>query len=612
MTGAWPALSDQSPELQPAPYADPSAHHYTPLERTQQVELRKGSGQIMFGPQSIGGALNFVTRPVPDGLLAEMSLAAGDRSFRSLHAALGHGDAGGGIRLDLLHKRSDGIRKFHSSQVNEAALKVHLSPQPAHKLTFKGSYYTEQTRLTESGLTQENFEISPYYNPFSHDHFQLERMALQLVHDWAISGAATLSTQTYFADTFRASYRQTDTSIDAMVANPATGCAGAARTDYEHFSELCGNKMRPRHFTFWGIEPRLDLSHTMLGLKADTTIGARAHFERTNRKRFNGLTPDARETSPGSLLRDDNDIDTNAYAAYAQVVLTIDNLRFTPGVRMERIETHNTSRIANFVPVGKTARTVHSIVLPGIGMTWTADPAFVAFAGIHRGFAPPRPDRDINPLAPFHEVRPERSTEIELGLRARPTASTQVNVTLFQMTLSDLIVEGQLVGGRSGTFANAGRARHRGLELDGDWSPGRVRLGVSYTWLQDARFLSDVDETSGGVRGNRMPYAPEHMVDVRIGCQLQESLIVELGMNHVSRQFANASNTPVASADGLSGLVPARTILRLAASHAPAGQGWRLFATAENLLDTAYISSRIDGIFAGNRRQIMFGVKKAF
>lgn len=601
-------LEDGAP-LQPAPYADPSAHHYTPLERTEHIELRKGSGQIMFGPQSIGGALNFATRPVPKAGLTEMSLAGGNRSFRSIHAAVGHGSQTGGVRLDLLHKRSDGIRSLHDSQVNEAALKVQLSPDPAHKLTLKGSYYTERSSLSEAGLTQAGYDISPYYNPFHHDRFQMERTALQLVHDWTLSGAATLSTLVYFADTFRASYRQTDSSVDTMVANSSTGCTGAARLDYANFSDACGNKMRPRSFTFWGIEPRLDVDHTLLGLDAETIIGARAHFERTNRKRLNGLSPDARETSPGTLLRDDNDIDTNAFAAYAQTVLAAGTLRFTPGGRIERIETRNTSHVANFVEVGKTARTAHSIVLPGIGMTWTTDPAVVAFAGVHRGFAPPRPDRDINPLAPFHEVRPERSTEFELGLRARPTPTMQVNLTLFQMALSDLIVEAQLVGGRSGTFTNAGRARHRGLELEGEWSRGPVRLGITYTWLQDARFLSDVAEAAGGVRGNRIPYSPEHMVDVRMGYRFRTGLEIKLGANHVSRQFANAANTTLASMDGLNGLVPARTILRLAATQDLSRQGWQVYAAAENLLDTAYISSRIDGLFAGNRRQIVFGIK---
>lgn len=87
---------------------------------------------------------------------------------------------------------------------------------------------------------------------------------------------------------------------------------------------------------------------------------------------------------------------------------------------------------------------------------------------------------------------------------------------------------------------------------------------------------------------------------------------MEVGLNHVSRQFANASNSPVASADGMTGPIPARTILRMAASYAPEGKGWRLFGTVENLLDTRYVSSRIDGLFAGNRRQARIGVKSAF
>jgi len=209
-------------------------------------------------------------------------------------------------------------------------------------------------------------------------------------------------------------------------------------------------------------------------------------------------------------------------------------------------------------------------------------------------------------------VKPERSKEIEVGIRTRPTAGSHLAVTLFHMALSDLIVEGQLVGGRSGTFVNAGRARHRGVEVESDWTHGPIRLGISYTWLQDARFLSDMDETNGGVRGNRIPYSPEHMVDARIGWQAREDFGVELGLNHVSRQFANASNTKIASADGLTGLVPARTLLRLAAHYAPTGKRWRLFATAENLLDTRYISSRIDGLFAGTPLQVVAGIKTEF
>lgn len=480
-------LEDGAP-IQPAPYADPSAHHYTPLERTSQIEFRKGSAQILFGPQSIGGVINFVTAPVPRGRLAELSLAAGSRDFLSAHAALGAGDATAGLRLDLLRKSSDGIRQHHGTRVSEGALKAQLIPDPAHRLVLKAAYYAERTRLSEGGLNEARFAISPWYNPFRHDRFRLNRKSAHLIHDWSLSDAASVSTQIYMADTFRASYRQADTSVDAMVANPATGCTGAARLDYEGFAEHCGNKMRPRRFRFWGIEPRLVLATRLGDITADTTFGLRAHIERTRRQRFNGLTANARESTPGTVLRDDNDIDTNAYAAYAQTVVAAGRWRFSPGVRLERIETRNRSRVANFAAVDQTARSAHTIALPGFGMSWEAGDRVIVFAGVHRGFAPPRPDRDINPLAPFGEVRPERSTELEAGLRTKPSAMSRLDIAVFQMLLSDLIVEGQLVGGRSGTFANAGRARHRGIEIEGEWASGPLRFGITYTWLQDARF----------------------------------------------------------------------------------------------------------------------------
>ena len=48
-----------------SPYGDPSAHYTTPLERSQRIEVVKGSGQVLYGPQTVGGMINFVTKPVP-------------------------------------------------------------------------------------------------------------------------------------------------------------------------------------------------------------------------------------------------------------------------------------------------------------------------------------------------------------------------------------------------------------------------------------------------------------------------------------------------------------------------------------------------------------------
>ncbi len=601
-------LEDGTP-IQPAPYADPSAHYYTPLNRIDRIELRKGSAQILFGPQSIGGVINFVTRQVPDKFEAETTAEVGGRSFRSLAASFGVGNEAVGIRIDAAHKEGDGIRDFHATRVDDIAIKTRLVLADGHSLSAKASYYEEHSSLTEGGLDQARYDISPYYNPFRNDRFSLDRTAGQIVHDWSISTNAMLSTQLYYARTYRASYRQADTSVDLMNANPSTGCVGNARSDYENFAARCGNKMRPRVFSFWGIEPRLQISWSALGIENESILGAKAHFEATNRRRYNGLTANARETSLGTLLRDDNDIGTHAYSAYLQNVFRLGAVRVTSGVRAERIETINRARIANFVAINREARSTQSLLLPGVGITWTPTPSLTAFAGIHKGFAPPRPDRDFNPTAPFNDVRPERSTETEIGLRLRPSEGTAIDATLFEMDLSDLIVEGPLVGARSGTFVNAGAARHRGLEVSATAAINAFQLGLTYTYLFEAKFLTSVAEVTSGVLGNRLPYAAEHLVDAHIGYRHTEGFGIEFGVNHVSEQFANASNTRIATPDGLNGTIPARTVFRASLSFAAPNSQLQFFATAENLLDTSYLASRVDGLFAGPRRQIVAGVR---
>ncbi len=599
-------LEDGAP-LQPAPYADPSAHHYPPLDRLARIEFRKGSGQILFGPQSIGGMINFITAPVPHGLLLSGSATTGGRSFARVQLAAGQGSDSGGVRLDLVDTNSPGIRDAHRSRVGEIAFKAHATFGFGHELTLKAAYLAERSRLTESGLNEVRFATDAYANPFSNDDFVLDRRSGQIVHEWQLARSTSLATQVYYADTFRASYRQTDTSADEMTANPETGCVGAARTAYDT-AALCGNKMRPRRFRFWGIEPRLDFGYAFGGFSGALQLGARLHLETSRRQRFNGLTPSARETSPGTLLRDDNIIATDAVALHAQNVLRYGRLSLSTGLRIEDIVTRNRAVVANFMPIDVAARSRQRITMPGAGVTWGSD-ALTFFIGIHRGFAPTRPDRDVDPLRIASPVRPERSTEIEVGLRGKSGDSMSFEATVFNMAVGDLIVEGPLVGGRSGSFVNAGSARHRGLELSGRAAFGRAYATVAYNWLAEAKFTSDVGDAAVGVRGNRIPYAPEHMINFGVGGTTRFGVSGEIGVDYVSRQFANADNRTMINPDGQSGPVPARTLARVALRYAPPNVRWHIYATVENAFDNRFISSRVDGLFAGQRRHWIAGIR---
>ena len=382
-------LMEDGVPIQPAPYADPSAHYYPPLDRVARIEVRHGSGQIPYGPQSVGGMINFVTHAAPRERMAHLRIEGGERGFGSAHLALGDGDAVFGAGLFLTAKSVDGIRDGHDSEVTEAVLRTRLDLDATQALDLKLGQYSETTGLTEGGLDQARFDKSPYYNPFANDQFELHRTSALLTHAWVPQSDLRVSTQLYSSNLYRASYRQADTSVDAMIANPATGCVGASRTNYEAFAPLCGNKMRPRQFKFWGVESRMLWDTQLLGDDVLLEAGARAHFEDTDRKRFNGLTPSAREDSPGTVLRDHNRISTNAYSGFVSATWSHGDLSVVPGLRIEQVEMINHSIVANFLPTGITTRREETTVRPGLGAVWSPTESLTVFAGIHRGFAPP-------------------------------------------------------------------------------------------------------------------------------------------------------------------------------------------------------------------------------
>jgi hypothetical protein len=47
----------------------------------------------------------------------------------------------------------------------------------------------------------------------------------------------------------------------------------------------------------------------------------------------------------------------------------------------------------------------------------------------------------------------------------------------------------------------------------------------------------------------------------------------------------------------------------VALRYAPPNVRWHIYATVENAFDNRFISSRVDGLFAGQRRQWIAGIR---
>jgi Fe(3+) dicitrate transport protein len=196
-----------------APYGDPASHYAPPIERVERIEVVRGSGQILYGPQTVGGMINFVTTPIPtDGVMARGEVRGGTRGFYGVTAAAGTGSEQAGFLIEGTARGGDGIRRGHGFDIWEVVAKGRVMLGEAHELRVRASHYEERSNISETMLGTREFAIDPRQAPTGEfDRFELDRTHLQASHIWTASDAVRLTTTGYWVRTSRSSYRMTDT-----------------------------------------------------------------------------------------------------------------------------------------------------------------------------------------------------------------------------------------------------------------------------------------------------------------------------------------------------------------------------------------------------------------
>jgi Fe(3+) dicitrate transport protein len=609
-------LEDGAP-IHLAPYGDPSGHYHTPPELVEGIEAIKGSGQVLHGPQTVGGVINFLTAPPPDRLRVNAGAVVGSRDYRSFHGQMGTEIGRVGLLGTLLHRKTDGVRERHSHEVNLAALKSVVRLSTRQSLLLKGAWYEEDSRYSEGGMSEAAFAANPLGNPFNNDRFQLNRKAAQAVHTANLGEGVTLSTNFYYHGVVRTSYRQIDFPFDTMTAVAATGCVGAARTDYENFASRCGNKIRPRTYDVVGVEPRVSWRGTWMGMRSEGVAGFRVHQEWISRKRYNGFTPGAREDAPDAFFRDHNEIRVRALPMFLQNTFSAKSWTFTPGLRMENIRLRNRGLRRDNVAIDVTVGDSQRVWLPGFGMTYGGLSRAVFFAGVHAGFAPPRPDDNFDPTAPrFQPVSAERSVNTEAGVRTAVSRAVRIDATFFRLDFRNQIVPGVSVGQPLLTWANAGKTLNQGVEVSGriefdSLLPAGHSLfaNVAYTRVITAEFNSDQIAGGRNVRGNRLPYAPGHLFHPAVIYRHRVGWNASVSLDSLGRQFVDNLNSTTTVASGMAGVVPGYTTLQMSVNVPLGKSGLALFVSGANVADRRFIVSRVDGIHVGRPRQALVGIR---
>lgn len=555
----------------------------TRIQRVESVEVLKGSASLRYGPSTIGGVVNYITKTPDDGV--QLSARAGSFNMREMTVEAGaknqSEDAFAGVVATKAS--SDGFMD-KGYDMSDVMVKAGLAISDKQKVGVKFSYHENEANISYRGLLLADYLNGERYNPAADDWYLTDRTALDLNHEVILGNNAKLNTLVYWSETTRDYWR-----YDVNTA--ASNAAGR----WVYTDTLTGNN---RSFERLGIESRLSFDQQLFGYAAASEVGLRLMEEESNDTRIR-----ATRAADRSGNNDRHIVDSaTSVAGYAQSRIQLtDELAVTPGLRIESYEQKRVILTDN----NSQAKTTNTELLPGVGLTYELTAQAQLYGGVYRAFSPASNGVALDGLTD-QQLDGERSVNYELGLRGTAGAANY-EVSAFYMNFANQVVTGNSDPNLS--QSNAGKTEHTGMEfLLGYELGGGFRVDTNATWVPTSEFKSGVNA------GNRIPYAPKVLANLALS-YTGEALSVALTAHHRGEQYANPTNIidiPANAAGGIwGGLLPAYTVYDLMAQY-NVFEGFTVYGSVKNLADKQYISGLRQGIYVGPERSFEAGFRYRF
>jgi Fe(3+) dicitrate transport protein len=604
-----------------APYGEPEMYYTPSIDRMARLEVLKGSGSILFGPQTIGGVINYITADPPTEPSGSINTRIGGDGFFTTLLKYGTTSGNVGAQVNLLRRQANEIATT-SFRISDLSSKFRFILGKQSSLGVKLSAYDETSNSTYVGLTQTMYDGGEYFTRIApDDELIIRRYAGSATYDYVFAPDITLRTTVFGYTTSRNWRRQefgrtiSTTNRTGVVFGDSTVVNGAI-----YMRNQTGN--RNRQFEVAGIEPRFAMTYQLGEMRNELDLGFRFLYERAFEQLINGTT----YNSSSGNMRDDEIRTGYARSAFVQNRLFLTNrLVISPGVRFESFSYDRTIMRGQF---GSSVRDTSIIagsdlfqVIPGLGISYQLGEGSSVFAGVHRGFAPPRIKDAVTSTGQALELDAELSWNYEVGSRYTPSTGIQIELTGFLLDFSNQIIPVSLSSGGTGTgLVNGGRSRHIGAEAGCSIDFGRmfaseyaVILNTNATFVR-ASYSADRFITQAGnqvnVKGNSLPYAPKMLVSSSLAFIAPFGGSIQITGNYVAKQFTDELGTVAATANGLTGEIPSYLIMDFSARYAIIPLNSALSLSVKNVFDKRYIASRRpEGIKVGLPRFVTAGIE---
>ncbi len=514
---------------------EPDAHQVNfdllPLDDVERVDIVYGPS-VLLGRNSLGAAVNLVTRRGGDGGARELELAGGSFGRYELSGHAGATRSAWDYYVGAHYEHQDGWRAETQARVATLFAKLGLRRGPWDgTLSYSGAL----NRISQAGSLPESlFAANPRLNFTRGDYFAPQAHVATLNAQRLVLGGAQLAVNAFgrsiVSDQFNANF----VGLDSRQRTSARQTGGAV--------QLSGKLRLGVH------ELRL-----LGGLDGD--------YLHTNVRIF--VVPGG--GNPDSLTEwvRTNQADVGAFAGA--------NMRLTGGLTATAAARYDWIRLPleDLLVATESGLNYFHRLSPRLGMTWTGGSKTrtqEGYAAVSRGFRAPALVEIgcSNPLAacplPFAlgsdpPLKPVVATTYELGWRTHHRMrGLDVSANVYQTDVrDDIFFVASTV--TAGYFQNIGATRRAGFELSFAWAASSgLRLYGNYGYTR-ATFQTNADlattrDTAGeGVSpGDWLPMVPDHRanagfsmpVRTRAGACCGPAVSVGLDGRYVGRQWLRA------------------------------------------------------------------------
>ncbi|WP_089604825.1 TonB-dependent receptor family protein [Acinetobacter piscicola] len=592
-----------------APYGQPQLS-MAPLSmgNIESVDVVRGAGSVRFGPQNVGGIINFATRSIPQELSGSVGLttefATGTDQIKYSPSLFIGGTMDNGLGLALLYSgtKGDGYREANNEiDIDDVMLKTSYQFTDHDEVAVNLHHYEGRGEMPE-GLTAAQYAENPYQSNQFRNYFAGRRsdVSVKYSHKDDVNNFEVLG---YYVDSFRTS------DLESAIANTANSRISNSPRDYKYF----------------GIEPRYSRAYTWGKMNNEVTVGYRYLEEESSE--FSGRTADYNTLTgiPGTRVPNTtSDGGTKAHAVYIDNRFGLGAWTITPGVRFESIKTHN-----DFTAYqdGAAVNTVHPKIksdefLPNIAIQYAFNDQWNVFANAGVSFGPQQynqlvttravknsQNKNINTaFTTLDGLHPEKSNNYEIGTKYLGNG-LNAEFTVFYLDFDKELLLERPDNIGTGIWTNLGATSHKGIETGLSYDFGSlsdtlkgVKVYSNYT------FTKAVSE-AGKFDGKDLPYYSRHVANLGLGYTLKK-WTVNADMFAQSKQHAPGSGDEYQTketADGRIGDIPGYSTfaVRTGYNFGKDFYGLKVAGGIKNLFDTQYFTRSSDstgGKYVGQPR----------